>query len=129
MHDTTMGVRTAEQSDLQQHTSAHAVEVEKLISEVVSTHVLVEQQSYLLQESRLLPLHAPLQLRQQWSFQHRTDGTVEENCVNTIHAEINAIAQAAKHGVSIRFSPISICKVGSKTNTPRYDQKDNQARS
>ncbi len=44
MHDTTMGVRTAEQSDLQQHTSAHAVEVEKLISEVVSTHVLVEQQ-------------------------------------------------------------------------------------
>ncbi len=36
------------------------------------------------------------------------DGTVEENCVNTIHAEINAIAQAAKHGVSIRDSNIYI---------------------
>ncbi|TLU87995.1 MAG: dCMP deaminase family protein [Chlorobium sp.] len=36
------------------------------------------------------------------------DGTVEENCVNTIHAEINAIAQAAKHGVSIRDSDIYI---------------------
>ncbi|MFZ4801237.1 MAG: deoxycytidylate deaminase [Chlorobium sp.] len=36
------------------------------------------------------------------------DGTVEENCVNTIHAEINAIAQAAKHGVSISDSDIYI---------------------
>ncbi len=36
------------------------------------------------------------------------DGTVEENCVNAIHAEINAIAQAAKHGVSIRDSDIYI---------------------
>ena len=36
------------------------------------------------------------------------DGTVEENCVNTIHAEINAIAQAAKHGVAIRDSDIYI---------------------
>lgn len=36
------------------------------------------------------------------------DGTVEENCVNTIHAEINAIAQAAKHGISIRDSDIYI---------------------
>ncbi|MEI8032308.1 MAG: dCMP deaminase family protein [Chlorobiaceae bacterium] len=36
------------------------------------------------------------------------DGTVEENCVNTIHAEINAIAQAAKHGVSIRDADIYI---------------------
>jgi len=36
------------------------------------------------------------------------DGTVEENCVSTIHAEINAIAQAAKHGVSIKDSDIYI---------------------
>jgi dCMP deaminase len=36
------------------------------------------------------------------------DGTVEENCVNTIHAEINAIAQAAKHGISIKDSDIYI---------------------
>ena len=36
------------------------------------------------------------------------DGAVEENCVNTIHAEINAIAQAAKHGVSIKDSEIYI---------------------
>jgi dCMP deaminase len=36
------------------------------------------------------------------------DGTVEENCVNTIHAEMNAIAQAAKHGVSIKDSDIYI---------------------
>ena len=34
--------------------------------------------------------------------------TIEENCVNTIHAEINAIAQAAKNGVSIRDSDIYI---------------------
>ncbi|MEI6757467.1 MAG: dCMP deaminase family protein [Chlorobium sp.] len=36
------------------------------------------------------------------------DGTVEENCVNTIHAEINAIVQAAKNGVSIRDADIYI---------------------
>ena len=36
------------------------------------------------------------------------DGTVEENCVNTIHAEINAIAQAAKHGVPIKDADIYI---------------------
>ncbi|NTU53248.1 MAG: dCMP deaminase family protein [Chlorobiaceae bacterium] len=36
------------------------------------------------------------------------DGTVEENCVNTIHAEMNAIAQAAKHGVSIKDADIYI---------------------
>lgn len=36
------------------------------------------------------------------------DGTVEENCVNTIHAEINAIAMAAKHGVSIKDADIYI---------------------
>ncbi|MBF0586634.1 dCMP deaminase family protein [Prosthecochloris sp. N3] len=36
------------------------------------------------------------------------DGTVEENCVNTIHAEINAIAQAAKHGVAIKDADIYI---------------------
>jgi len=36
------------------------------------------------------------------------DGAVEENCLRTIHAEINAIAQAAKSGVSIRGSDIYI---------------------
>lgn len=36
------------------------------------------------------------------------DGEVEENCFRTIHAEINAIAQAAKHGVSIRDSSVYI---------------------
>jgi dCMP deaminase len=36
------------------------------------------------------------------------DGTVEENCMNTIHAEINAIAQAAKHGTSIKGADIYI---------------------
>ena len=36
------------------------------------------------------------------------DGTVEENCMNTIHAEMNAIIQAAKHGVSIKDSEIYI---------------------
>ena len=35
-------------------------------------------------------------------------GAVEENCLRTIHAEINAIAQAAKSGVSIRGSDIYI---------------------
>jgi dCMP deaminase len=36
------------------------------------------------------------------------DGETEENCFRTIHAEINAIAQAAKNGVSIRGSDIYI---------------------
>ena len=35
-------------------------------------------------------------------------GEVVENCFRTIHAEINAIAQAAKHGVSIAGSDIYI---------------------
>lgn len=35
-------------------------------------------------------------------------GLTEENCFRTIHAEINAIAQAAKSGVSIRGSDIYI---------------------
>lgn len=36
------------------------------------------------------------------------DGETEENCFRTIHAEINAIAQAAKSGVSIRGSDIYV---------------------
>ena len=36
------------------------------------------------------------------------DGEVEENCFRTIHAEINAIAQAAKNGVAIAGSDIYI---------------------
>ncbi|MDX2128745.1 MAG: dCMP deaminase family protein [Chloroherpetonaceae bacterium] len=36
------------------------------------------------------------------------DGSVEENCMRTIHAEINAIAQAAKNGTSIHGSDIYI---------------------
>ena len=39
-------------------------------------------------------------------------GETEENCFRTIHAEINAIAQAAKNGVSIRDASIYI------THTP-----------
>src|SRR5215813_890691 len=39
-------------------------------------------------------------------------GELEENCYRTIHAEINAIAQAAKNGVSIRDADIYI------THTP-----------
>ena len=40
-------------------------------------------------------------------YQSQTpDGQVEENCFRTIHAEINAIAQAAKNGVSIEFGEI-----------------------
>ena len=39
-------------------------------------------------------------------------GEVEENCFRTIHAEINAIAQAAKNGVAIRGGDIYI------THTP-----------
>jgi dCMP deaminase len=40
------------------------------------------------------------------------DGGDEENCFRTIHAEINAIAQAAKNGVAIRDAAIYI------THTP-----------
>ncbi len=36
------------------------------------------------------------------------DGTVEENCMRTIHAEINAIAQAAKNGTAIQGADIYI---------------------
>jgi dCMP deaminase len=36
------------------------------------------------------------------------DGEEEENCFRTIHAEINAIAQAAKHGVSIDGAAIYV---------------------
>ena len=36
------------------------------------------------------------------------DGETEENCFRTIHAEMNAIAQAAKTGVSIQGSDIYI---------------------
>jgi dCMP deaminase len=36
------------------------------------------------------------------------DGEVEENCFRTIHAEINAIAQAARHGVSIEGADIYV---------------------
>jgi dCMP deaminase len=39
-------------------------------------------------------------------------GEVEENCFRTIHAEINAIAQAAKNGAAIRDADIYI------THTP-----------
>ena len=39
-------------------------------------------------------------------------GEMEENCFRTIHAEINAIAQAAKNGASIRDADIYI------THTP-----------
>ncbi len=39
-------------------------------------------------------------------------GEIEENCYRTIHAEINAIAQAAKNGVSIRNADIYV------THTP-----------
>jgi dCMP deaminase len=36
------------------------------------------------------------------------DGEEEENCFRTIHAEINSIAQAAKHGVSISGADIYV---------------------
>lgn len=36
------------------------------------------------------------------------DGEEEENCFRTIHAEINAIAQAAKHGVEINNADIYV---------------------
>ena len=40
------------------------------------------------------------------------NGDVEENCFRTIHAEINAIGQAAKNGSSIKESDIYV------THTP-----------
>lgn len=40
------------------------------------------------------------------------DGEVEENCFRTIHAEINAIAQAAKNGAAIGGASIYV------THTP-----------
>lgn len=46
-------------------------------------------------------------------YQSKTpDGEIEENCFRTIHAEINAIAQAAKNGSSIKDGSIYI------THTP-----------
>jgi len=36
------------------------------------------------------------------------DGQEEENCFRTIHAEINAVTQAAKHGVAIDGADIYI---------------------
>jgi len=46
-------------------------------------------------------------------YQSKTpNGETEENCYRTIHAEINAIAQAAKNGVSIRDADIYV------THTP-----------
>ena len=43
---------------------------------------------------------------------HTPAGDTEENCFRTIHAEINAIAQAARNGSSIRDADIYI------THTP-----------
>src|SRR5262244_2717161 len=46
-------------------------------------------------------------------YESRTPGgEIEENCFRTIHSEINAIAQAAKNGSSIREADIYI------THTP-----------
>jgi dCMP deaminase len=46
-------------------------------------------------------------------YQSKTpNGDIEENCYRTIHAEMNAIAQAAKNGVSIRDADIYV------THTP-----------
>lgn len=46
-------------------------------------------------------------------YESRTpSGEIEENCFRTIHAEINAIAQAAKNGAMIRDADIYI------THTP-----------
>lgn len=51
-------------------------------------------------------------------FQKRihADGTVSEHCVRTVHAEQNAICQAAKNGISIdgatvycRMTPCPVC--------------------
>ena len=43
---------------------------------------------------------------------HTPSGELEENCFRTIHAEINAIAQAAKNGAAIRDADIYV------THTP-----------
>ena len=46
-------------------------------------------------------------------YQSRTpDGEVEENCYRTIHAEVNAITQAARNGSAIRDADIYV------THTP-----------
>jgi len=46
-------------------------------------------------------------------YESRTpSGEIEQNCYRTIHAEINAIAQAAKNGASIRGAAIYV------THTP-----------
>lgn len=44
------------------------------------------------------------------------DGTVSEHCVRTLHAEVNAVCQAAKNGISIdgatlyiKFTPCYTC--------------------
>ena len=47
------------------------------------------------------------------SYESRTpDGELEQNCFRTIHAEINAITQAARNGVAIRDADIYV------THTP-----------
>ena len=43
---------------------------------------------------------------------HTPDGNIEENCFRTIHAEINAIAQAARNGASIAGADVYV------THTP-----------
>ena len=46
-------------------------------------------------------------------YESRTpDGNIEENCFRTIHAEINAIAQAARNGSSIAGADVYV------THTP-----------
>lgn len=46
-------------------------------------------------------------------YESRTpDGEIEQNCFRTIHAEINAIAQAARNGSAIRDADIYV------THTP-----------
>jgi len=46
-------------------------------------------------------------------YESRTpDGEIEQNCFRTIHAEINAITQAARNGVAIRDADIYV------THTP-----------
>ena len=46
-------------------------------------------------------------------YESRTpDGELEQNCYRTIHAEINAITQAARNGVAIRDADIYV------THTP-----------
>jgi len=41
---------------------------------------------------------------------HNTDGTESQHCIRTTHAETNAIAQAARHGVSVLGATI-YCKM------------------